>query len=48
MENNIKIDCSFCDSIYELLFEGDERPEYCSFCGELIDLKEEEDDNWDN
>ena len=48
MENSIKIDCSYCDVRYEILIEEEERPQYCSFCGEMIDLKVEEDDNWDN
>lgn len=48
VENSIKINCHFCLNAYEIIFDNDERPEYCSYCGELIDLKDEEDDNWDN
>lgn len=48
MENSIKINCSFCDVTYEILTEEEDRPQYCSYCGDMIDLKEEEDDNWDN
>jgi hypothetical protein len=50
MENSIKIDCHFCSKNYEILYENDtQRPEYCAFCGEIIELVEsDEDDNWDN
>jgi uncharacterized Zn-finger protein len=48
MENSLKINCAFCSSSYELIFEQEDIPEYCPFCGELIELKEEDDDNWDN
>jgi hypothetical protein len=47
VENNLDLECSFCSSSYELLYNGNERPKYCAFCGEIIDIEEEEDDNWD-
>ena len=48
MEISEKINCTFCGVHYEIIAHSeDEEVQYCSFCGEMIELHEEEDDNWD-
>ena len=53
MEISEKITCPICSRVYEVIIgeeeSENERVQYCSYCGEVIDLQEEEeeDDNWD-
>jgi len=50
MEIIEKIECTFCSKMYEVIVHDDEseRVQWCSYCGEMIELSEEEDDdNWD-
>jgi rRNA maturation endonuclease Nob1 len=49
MEISEKIECTFCSRMYEVLVHDDEneKVQFCSYCGEMIELSEEEDDNWD-
>lgn len=48
-------DCTSCESTYEVVYEkeltSEELPEYCPFCGEVIETLSEdyiEDDELDN
>jgi len=51
MEISEKIDCAFCSKVYEVIIheeeDENERVQFCSYCGEIIELQEEDDDNWD-
>lgn len=50
MEISEKIDCNFCGKHYEVILHDEDDPDrvqYCSYCGEMIEVDEEEDDNWD-
>jgi len=53
MEISEKITCPICCRVYEVIISEEEseneRVQYCSYCGEMIELleEEEEDDNWD-
>ena len=52
MEISENIDCTFCNKVYEVIIHEDEdekseRVQFCSYCGEIIELSEEDDDNWD-
>jgi rRNA maturation endonuclease Nob1 len=49
MEIVEKIECTFCTRMYEVIIheEDEERVQFCSYCGEMIELQEEDDDNWD-
>ena len=48
MEISEKINCTFCGVHYEIIAHSEDTVQYCSFCGEMIELhEEEEDDNWD-
>ena len=35
--------------MYEVIIheEDEEKVQFCSYCGEMIELQEEDDDNWD-
>lgn len=48
VENLTPIDCRFCGTSYEIVYECDKTPEYCVFCGEIVEVEEKDDDNWDN
>ena len=49
MEIFEKIECTFCSKMYEVIIheEDEEKVQFCSYCGEMIELQEEDDDNWD-
>ena len=49
MEISEKIECAFCSRMYEVIIheEDEEKVQFCSYCGEMIELQEEDDDNWD-
>ena len=53
MEISEKITCEICSKVYEVNIHEEEseneRVQYCSYCGEPLELPEEEedDDNWD-
>ena len=49
MEIVEKIECTFCTRMYEVIIheEDEEKVQFCSYCGEMIELQEEDDDNWD-
>jgi len=53
MEVSEKITCEICSKVYEVNISEEEseneRVQYCSYCGEPLELPEaeEDDDNWD-
>jgi len=49
MEISENINCTYCFKTYEILVHEDEDEivRFCSYCGELIELQEEDDGNWD-
>ena len=49
MEIVEKIECTFCSKMYEVIIheEDEEKVQFCYYCGEMIELQEEDDDNWD-
>lgn len=41
----LSIICSYCESAYSLRFdEAFDKPQFCAFCGEPLDLETDDDD----
>tara|TARA_B100002019_G_C20796703_1_gene369263 strand:+ start:375 stop:518 length:144 start_codon:yes stop_codon:yes gene_type:complete len=45
-EKVYNLKCGYCFVSYELISENQNVPDYCPFCGEIIETEEDE-DNWD-
>ena len=44
-EKTVNYECNYCFVEYEIIYQHNQLPDYCPFCGELLETDSDE-DNW--